>query len=210
MPPLQCAYVTQAEQRGVGDALLYAREWVGASPFVVAFGDCLIEGKSPLQRLIAAHVAHQSEATALVEAVERAKVSRYGVVASLEEVGDTPHEPFALFDIVEKPAVEDAPSRLVVAARWVLQPTIFAALQQTELDARGERNITDAVRALLRSGKTAWAVPLQTGEARRDIGNFESFFAQFVRTALRDAEFGNAARRVAREELTRLESDPRQ
>jgi UTP--glucose-1-phosphate uridylyltransferase len=226
LPPLRCAYVTQTEQRGVGDALLYAQKWVGASPFVVAFGDCIIEGKaeegqelsslsllpsvSPLTRLIAAHVTHQSEATALVEAVERAKVSRYGVVASLEDIGDTPQEAFALADIVEKPAVEAAPSRLVVAARWVLQPTIFAVLQQTELDARGERNITDAVRALLQSGKTGWAVPLQMGEARRDIGNFESFFAQFVRTALRDPEFGKSVQRVAREELARSESDPQQ
>ena len=229
LPPLHCAYVTQTEQRGSGDALLYAQEWVGDASFVVAFGDCIIEAKakgertkdeasahpspfnlhsssfdaSPLQRLIAAHGAQSSEATVLVEAVERTKVSRYGVVAPLTAVGETPNTPFALADIVEKPTLETAPSRLVVAARWALQPSIFPVLRQTALDARGERNITDAVRVLLQSGSSGWAVPLLPGEARRDIGNLESYFAQFVRAALRDAEFGAAARKVAQEELGR-------
>ena len=245
LPPLHCQYVTQREQRGSGDALLYAQKWAGDAPFVVAFGDCIIEGKgkrkkekvhspedeaqsqsqadnadgadtfsfllspfssqSPLQRLIATHLEQQSEATVLVERVERAKVSRYGVVVPRMVLTEVPIEPFALADIVEKPRVEDAPSDLVIAARWVLNPAVFALLRETALDARGERNITDAVRALGHLGKPLWAVPLRPGEARHDIGNFESFFAQFVRAALRDAEFGGAARQVAREELNREE-----
>ena len=239
LPPLKCEYVTQQEQRGSGDALLYAEAWVGNAPFVVAFGDCIIEGvgswalgirehtasgnfiqsaeppaciehpipntqyPTPLQRLIATHIHQQSAATVLVERVERAKVSRYGVVAPRGVLDTVPLEPFALADIVEKPRVEDAPSDLVIAARWALSPGVFALLRQTELDARGERNITDAVRALGQAGKPLWAVPLRPGEARRDIGNFESFFAQFVRAAMRDAEFGSAIQRVAREELER-------
>ncbi len=234
LPSLRCEYVTQQEQRGSGDALLYAEEWVGNAPFVVAFGDCIIEGKEkrekgkeeirdtryeireeetapfpsslfplPLQRLIATHINQQAAATVLVERVERAKVSRYGVVAPQEALDAVPLEPFALSDIVEKPRVEDAPSDLVIAARWVLSPAVFALLRQTELDARGERNITDAVRALGQAGSPLWAVPLRPGEARRDIGNFESFFAQFARAAMRDAEFGTAIRRVVREELER-------
>lgn len=227
LPPLQCAYVTQTEQRGLGDALLYSEDWVGNAPFVVAFGDCIIEkiankiaekankigneatdeaadSLSPLQRLIMTFAVQQAEAAVLVETVEWANVSRYGVVAPCEPVGDSPHEPFALRDIIEKPTREEAPSRLAVAARWVVQPTLFPFLRQSALDARGERNMTDAVRALLGTGKTGWAVPLLAGEARRDIGNFESFLAQCVRAALRDAEFGVTVQRVAREELARL------
>ena len=245
LPPLRCAYVTQQEQRGSGDALLYAQEWVGDAPFVVAFGDCIIEGvgcrvsgvgehapinhsansteqptniehstpdtrhptPSPLQRLIAAHTQQQAAATVLVEKMERAKVSRYGVVAPLQQLDAVPLGAFALADIVEKPRVEDAPSDLVIAARWVLNPAVFTLLRQTELDARGERNITDAVRALGKAGNPLWAVPLRPGEARRDIGNFESFFAQFVRAALRDTEFGSAARRAAEEEMGEVRAD---
>lgn len=212
LPPLHCEYVTQLEQRGSGDALLYAEEWVGSASFVVAFGDCIIEGTEgregeenpqPLQRLIATTAEQKAAATVLVEKVERAKVSRYGVVAPRGVLEAVPLDPFALADIVEKPRVEDAPSDLVIAARWALSPGVFSLLRQTELDARGERNITDAVRALGQAGEPLWAVPLRPGEARRDIGNFESFFAQFVRAAMRDAEFGPAIRRVVREELER-------
>ncbi len=252
LPRLHCSYVTQTEQHGLGDALLYAEPWAGTDAFVVAFGDCIIEDRriedrriedrriedrriedrriedrregkdegalkrSPLQRLIATHLDQASEATVLVEEVERTKVSRYGIVAPLVSVGevaadgagsDLPLDPFALRDIVEKPSIETAPSRLAVAARWVVEPGLFPFLRTTEIDARGERNMTDGVRALLATGKTAWAVPLRPGEARRDIGNFESFFAQFVRSALHDPEFGASIRRLAQQELERLSED---
>ena len=81
---LQCEYVIQREQRGLGDALLYAQDWVGAEPFVVAFGDCLIDApdpSAPLRRLIETHQAQRSAATVLVETVPWEKVFRYGVLA---------------------------------------------------------------------------------------------------------------------------------
>jgi UTP--glucose-1-phosphate uridylyltransferase len=212
LPPLRCDYVLQREQRGLGDALLHAEAWAGTEPFVVAFGDCLIEAAppldpaGPLRRLMATHGAQGATATVLVEAVPKEKVSRYGVLAPEQPLGASPTEPFAAADIVEKPAPEEAPSTLVVAARWVLQPAIFAALRAAPLDPRGELNMTDAVRALRREGGPLWAVPLHPGEARRDIGNFESFFAAFVRAALRDPEAAHAARRAA-EELLRVTTD---
>jgi UTP--glucose-1-phosphate uridylyltransferase len=207
LPPLRCDYVCQEEQRGLGDALLHAQAWVGDDPFVVAFGDCLIEttppqaSSEPLRRLIATHLKEQAAATVLVEEVPWERVGRYGVLAPQESTVSTPTLPFAARDIVEKPTPEEAPSNLVVAARWILQPTIFAALRGAALDPRGELNLTDAVRALRQAGAPLWAVPLQAGEARRDIGNFESFFAAFVRAALRDPQAGDAARQAAEQIL---------
>ncbi|HZO90277.1 MAG TPA: sugar phosphate nucleotidyltransferase [Chthonomonadaceae bacterium] len=212
LPTLRCDYVIQKEQRGSGDALLYAEEWVGAEPFVVAFGDCLIEAdppgdpSEPLRRLMATHTEHDAAASVLVEAVSWDKVSRYGVLAPERPLPSLPTEPFAAADIIEKPAREEAPSNLVVAARLTLQPAIFPALRRTPLDARGELNMIDAVRALRRAGAPLWAVPLRAGEARRDIGNFESFFAAFVRAALRDPEAGEAARQAVEEVLHVTES----
>jgi len=86
----------------------------------------------------------------------------------------------------------------------VLQPSIFTYLRHVAPDGRGELNLTDAVRALCQAGGAFWAVPLLAGEARRDIGNFETFFTGFIRAALRDPEFGQAARRAAEEEIRRL------
>jgi UTP--glucose-1-phosphate uridylyltransferase len=204
LPAVRCDYVVQSQQRGSGDALLCAAEWVGEDSCLVAFGDCLIESDAPgapLRRMVETHLRQQATATILVEAVERSKVSRYGVVAPAQEVGAAPTEPFALRDLVEKPAVDLAPSNLVVAARWALHPAIFAALRRGAMDPRGELNIPDCLRTLLLAGAPCWAVPLRPSEARRDIGNLESFLTQFVRAALRDPEYGAKIREIARLEL---------
>ncbi len=204
LPPLQCSYVTQHRQRGLGDALLYAEEWTAGGQFAVAFGDCMIDGPDaadPLRRLLALHSKQNAGATVLAEAIEREKVFRYGVLAPELPRAAGDRTPFRVTDIVEKPSPEEAPSNLVVAARWALDSAIFPLLRDAQADSRGEVNLTDAVRAMLRGGREFWAVPLDPGEARRDIGNFETFFASFVRAAMRDPEYGESARAAASEEL---------
>jgi UTP--glucose-1-phosphate uridylyltransferase len=201
--PLRCDYVTQTQQRGSGDAVLYAQDWVGNAPFLAVFGDCLMdapEPAAPLRRVLATHREQQAAATVLVETVPWEKVARYGVLAPAQPL-DAPTAPFAAADIVEKPAPQDAPSNLVVAARWALQPAIFAFLRRLEPDTRGEFSLTDAVRALCREQGPLWGVPLLPGEARRDIGSMESFFTAFVRAALRDSDYGNIVRRVLVQEF---------
>ena len=199
-PPVECTYIVQHEQHGLGHAVSLSRDWVEGRPFVVAFGDCIIEssrGLSPLERLMHVHLSRGSLATTLVEEVPLERVLRYGIVKPA-----TSPEPYAdeleLDDIVEKPEPGAAPSRLAVAARWALGPEIFDLLELAEVDPRGEINLTDAVRRLKRSGAELWACRLGTNEARRDIGNFGTFFDAFIRAALRDPEFGSVALRAAR------------
>ncbi|MCS6777392.1 MAG: sugar phosphate nucleotidyltransferase [Chloroherpetonaceae bacterium] len=205
-PPLHCDYRVQEEQRGSGDAVLQAAEWVGADPFVVAFGDCLIEApdpSGPLRRLIATYRQQNAAATVLVETVDPEKVSRYGVVDPVDPVGEHPVEPFALRDIVEKPPRERAPSRLVIAARFVLSASIFRHLRQTGPDPRGEWNLPDSMRPMRHERGGLWAVPLRAGEYRHDIGNFESYYAAFLRAALRDPELGASMRATLTAEINR-------
>jgi UTP--glucose-1-phosphate uridylyltransferase len=205
--PLRCDYVVQKEQRGLGDAIQYAEAWVGTEPFVVALGDCLIESPdpaAPLRRLIATRQEKQAAVALLTEAVSPERVSRYGVLAPAQPLSENPTEPFAVADLIEKPAPEVAPSRMVVAARYVLSPEIFAQLRRTPLDRRGELALADAIQGLCRAGAPVWAVPFLPGEARLDIGSYETFYAAFLRLALQDPEYGEAARRAAQAELTRL------
>jgi UTP--glucose-1-phosphate uridylyltransferase len=190
---LECDYLFQNEMRGSGDAVLRAEEWANGQAFVVAFGDCLIDAphpSEPLRRTLATHQEQQAGITILVEQVAREKVSRYGVLDPETVLPTVPTEPFAAKDIVEKPAVEDAPSNVVVAARFVCQPVLFDYLRDAQPDPRGEINLPDSFRAMRRDGFPLWAVPLREGEARRDIGNFGSFFTTFVRYALADEEYG--------------------
>jgi len=205
LSPIECSYVFQNEQKGLGHALSLSREWTAGDPFVVAFGDCIIETHhdvSPLQRLLETHQINASSATTLVETVPEERVSRYGIVAPVRKESDDTYD-IELNDIVEKPSPELAPSRLAVAARWVLENEIFEFLDRGQLDERGEVNLTDAVRMLKRAGGNLWAVRLRPDEARRDIGNFGSFFDAFVRAALRDEEFGASVQRTFEEELER-------
>lgn len=208
-PPLKCSYVVQAEQRGLGHAIGLARDWTDGDTFVVAFGDCIIESAravSPLQRLLKHHTNHVSLATTLVEEVAVDRVSHYGIVSPMSRNNNVRNtdEAIELCDIVEKPSPVDAPSRLAVAARWVLDPIVFKFLEQSVLDPRGEINLTDAVRNLKRAGGGLWATKLASDEARRDIGNFGTFFDAFIRAAMRDPQYGYAAVSAAQDEIGKL------
>ena len=106
-----------------------------------------------------------------------------------------------IVDLVEKPSPREAPSNLAIAARYVLSPAIFQALAETKRGKGGEIQLTDALRAVIRSGGRAYGVRLRPGERRYDIGNFEAYFEAFVAFALADRKFGPALRRHLLEAL---------
>ena len=191
-------YTRQAEPRGLGDAVLYAAEFAGSDPCVVCLGDSIIYGErqgATLRALIAGHIASAACATILVEDVAAEDVYRYGIVAAAGPADPPAGEPFRLRDIVEKPRVGAAPSRLAVAARYVFNPDIFDALRQTAMDSRGELQLTDAIRLLIQWGRPVYGWRLRPGEQRYDIGNFESYFRAFVDFALADERYGYTLRK---------------
>lgn len=197
---LRIEYVVQPEMRGLGDAVLRAEPLVRGQVFAVAFGDCLIEydarRDSPLARMIQIADQEAADAVALAETVPADRVSRYGI---LQPVGncEPPAAPFRIADIVEKPALADAPSRLAVAARWILSPSIFDCLRATPNDGKSELSLTDAVRILLGSrDANVWAVPLDSGERRVDIGGWDTYLAAAADYAMRDPEHGAGVRSV--------------
>jgi UTP--glucose-1-phosphate uridylyltransferase len=96
--------------------------------------------------------------------------------------------------VIEKPGREEAPSTLAIAARYVLAPSIFPALDATEPGKGGEIQLTDAIRRLIQQGEPVYGVRLQPDERRFDIGNFQSYFRAFVEFALADERHGPALR----------------
>ena len=140
------AFVHQKEQLGLGHAVLMAKELVGDEPFAVLLSDDVIVnpgGKPVTGQLIETYQAHRGSVIAL-QRVDRAEVSRYGVVDPRHEEGPL----VEIGDLVEKPAVEDAPSDLAVLGRYVLSPKIFDILESTHRGAGGEIQLTDAIRDL--------------------------------------------------------------
>jgi len=186
-------YIRQGEQLGLGHAVLQARDFPGGRPFVVALGDSIISdgggGANIVQRLVACCEEKEASCVIAFEEVPRAEVYHYGIAKPAED-----GEVFRVADLVEKPSVKEAPSNLAIAGRYVLGPSIFAALDETPPGKNNEIQLTDAIRLLLQRGEPVYGVRLVPGERRHDIGNFPSYYRSFVEFALRDPEYGPALR----------------
>ncbi len=138
--------VHQPEPLGLGHAVLCGRDAVGDAPFAVLLPDDIIDAEPPALRQMLDVFAGCDGPVLLVERVPRDAVDRYGIIAA-EPVGDGV---FRVTDLVEKPAVADAPSDLAIIGRYVLTPDIFDTLESTERGAGGEIQLTDGLRQLLR------------------------------------------------------------
>ena len=175
-------YIRQKEPRGLGHAILCAKHFVGDEPFAVLLGDDVVDSKVPaLKQLI--DVYDKTGASVLgVQEVPLEKVSSYGIVASqpTEEA-----RTFAVSDMVEKPAVEEAPSRLAVLGRYVITPEVFDILEETAPGRGGEIQLTDALKVLAQK-QPMYAYNF---EGRRyDVGDKQGFLEATVEMALKRPE----------------------
>jgi UTP--glucose-1-phosphate uridylyltransferase len=190
---LQYFYTRQRQTLGLGHAVLCAESFVRNQPFVVALGDSIIglHAKSDVvRRMTACFEERRAAAVIAFEEVPRAEVRRYGIAKPADN-----GEIFEIEDVVEKPSVDDAPSNLAIAARYVLSPQIFGALATTPPGKGGEIQLTDAIRTVIRQGGRAYGVRLDASERRYDIGNFDAYFRAFVEFALDDPRYGAPLRR---------------
>ena len=184
-------YTRQREQLGLGHAVLCSEPFVGQQPFVVALGDSIIglHAKTDInRRMIAEFERTGADLVVAFEEVPAADVIHYGIAKFRPPAGDV----FVLEDVIEKPSVEEAPSNLAVAARYVFSPRIFAALHQTPPGKAGEIQLTDAIRLILKQGGKGIGMRLNASEKRYDIGDFDSYFRAFCEFALADPEYGPA------------------
>lgn len=183
-------YTRQRRQLGLGHAVLCAQPLVRQQPFVVALGDSIIGVNAQsdiVKRMTDLFQREQVAAVVAFEEVPAEDVNKYGIAKPAGDADDV----FELSDLVEKPAVDEAPSHLAVAARYVFGPDIFEMLQATPPGKGGEIQLTDAIRLLIQNGHRCLGVRLKQDEPRFDIGNFESYFRTFVEFALADPEFGS-------------------
>ncbi len=190
---VRISYVIQREMRGLGDAVLHGEQWADGSPFLAAFGDCLLDSADheATRRLLQIHSTQGAFASVLTQEVGLDLVSRYGIVAPIAAPEAGSGSPFRFGRIVEKPSSADAPSRFAVAARWALDSGIFAHIRETPPGPGGELGLSQAVDRALLNGKTGWAVPLTPGEGRIDVGSWDSYLAAAADAIVRDEELGS-------------------
>jgi UTP--glucose-1-phosphate uridylyltransferase len=189
-------FVRQRRPKGLGDAVSCAARHIGNEPFGVLLGDTINVCVVPLlQQLHDQFVALGGRSSVLaVDVVPDSKVSDYGIVA-----GD-PVAPgvIEVRDLVEKPALADAPSRYGITGAYFLTPGIFEALRATPPGRNGEVQLTDAICHLL----TKERVYAMTFEGTRyDIGDRFLWMKANLEFALRDPEYGERLRAFLADEL---------
>jgi UTP--glucose-1-phosphate uridylyltransferase len=146
-------FVRQKEPRGFGHAVLVGKKHVGDKPFYVLVPDEIVpdprdDEVSLLDRLAKAY-ERESAGVIAVQEVPEADVSSYGIVDTDEVTDDVAR----IKSMVEKPAVEDAPSRLASRGRYLFTPAIFEALERTSAGVGGEIQLTDAINLVAQEDK---------------------------------------------------------
>ena len=183
-------YTRQSIPAGLGHAVSCARHFADGEPFIVALGDSVIYSEERdilLKRMIDWHERNKGSFVIATRMVPVEDVHRYGIINPGENMTDGIVE---IKDLVEKPAPQSAPSNLAIAARYIMPPEVFDALDRTSPGKGGEVQLTDALRLLLKEGIKGYSVRLTDKEKRYDIGNISSYYEAFVDFALNDEKYG--------------------
>ncbi|MFN8391919.1 MAG: UTP--glucose-1-phosphate uridylyltransferase GalU [Bdellovibrionota bacterium] len=173
--------VRQQEPRGLGDAVLCAKDLIGDEPFLVLLGDDLVDSSTPCSKqMIDVFQKHNKSVVALLRVPDE-DVPRFGICgghAAAERV-------YALDTMVEKPSLSDAPSNLAIVGRYILKPSIFSYLEEIELGKGGELQLTDAMARMMKvEGFIGYEF---TGE-RYDAGDKFGFLQANIAYALKRRE----------------------
>ena len=187
---MNCSYVRQPRSLGLGHAVLCARHIVRNEPFAVLLADDLMVGRKGGPGVLTQMVEVFKEIQTSVLAVQEVPlehVKRYGIVAG-QKIND---RLVKVEQMVEKPSPDKAPSRLGVAGRYVLTPTVFERIANQPRGSGGEIQLTDGIAQLIADeGVHAY----RYDGKRYDCGSKDGFLEAQVEFALRHAEVGPAFR----------------
>lgn len=194
-------FIRQKEPLGLGHAIYCARKHVGDEPFAVLLGDIISDAEVPCtKQLIDAHKKYGCSVIGLYE-VPGERIESYGVIKGRPE-GDGV---YMIEDLVEKPKLEDAPSRLAIFGRYLLTPKVFDCLEMTDAGRGGEIQLTDALRILLNQEPI---YGLEVTGSKFDIGDKVEWIKTTVELALRREDMGRELRQYLKDILAAQESVP--
>ncbi|WP_319370944.1 UTP--glucose-1-phosphate uridylyltransferase GalU [uncultured Ilyobacter sp.] len=160
-------YVRQTHPLGLGHAVLKAKPFIGNDPFVVALGDDIMYNpEKPVSKQMIEKYEEYGSSIIGVQEVAKKDVSKYGIVDPGKRLDDKTVE---VEDFVEKPFVEDAPSRFACLGRYLLDGKIFDHLENAKPGKGGEIQLTDAILKLQKSGEKVAAYNFEG--KRYDIGD---------------------------------------
>ena len=198
-------YVRQKKPLGLGHAISCAEAFVGNEPFVVVLGDDIIytdhlRGEKPVSKQLIEKYEDLKGGTILgVQEVPENAVNKYGIIEPLDRIdGRT----VSVENFVEKPAINEAPSRLAALGRYVLEPEIFKYLRNTKPGKGGEIQLTDAILEMKNAGEKLYAYDFKG--LRYDTGDKFGMFVANIEFGLRHPELKEKARKYLQEMLDKF------
>lgn len=158
-------FIRQKRLKGLGDAVIQAKTFVGNEPFVVMLGDDIMVDEVPLTKQLMNNYDERKASTIAVIPAPHEDTSKYGVIEPIEEVSQGI---YSVNSFVEKPEPEDAPSNLAIVGRYLINQEIFEILENQGPGRGGEIQLTDAIDTL---NKTQRVFALEFKDKRYDVGN---------------------------------------
>lgn len=146
-------FVTQEKPLGSGDALLYAEKFTGKEPFVLAWGDDLINAEKPVMAQLMEVYDKHKNAVLGVQTINSDDVTKYGVCDIKNEKSIDGDRTYNCYNIVEKPPLTALPSRLCALGRYILTNEIYDIIRKTPTGVGGELQLTDSLNRLAQMGK---------------------------------------------------------
>lgn len=177
------SYTRQKKPLGLGHAIHCAKNLVGMEPFAVFLSDDVIYAKTPVMKQMVAVFQKYPAAILAVQRVPKNQVQHYGIIEA-EKIGP---RIYRVFDMVEKPHPQTAPSNLAIIGRYILPPEIFNILENTKPGKGGEIQLTDGLK-LLSQKQPIYAYEFE-GD-RYDAGDKLGFLKANVAFALKRSDIG--------------------
>jgi UTP--glucose-1-phosphate uridylyltransferase len=187
-------FIRQREPKGLGDAIMLAEKHIGSEPFVVALGDDIVISEEPAARQVINSFNKHNASIIGVEEVPENLISSYGVVGG-NKIDDST---FQIKNLIEKPALQQAPSNMGIIGRYVLTPDIFDCLKATNPGHKGEIQLTDALKILL-TKQNMFAYKIKG--KRYDIGNKLGFLKATIELALQREDLKDDVRNYLKQIL---------
>ena len=185
-------YVRQKTPRGLGHAVLTARELIGDEPFAVMSGDDVIDAKVPAIKQLMRVYEKYADIVLGVTTVKKSETHKYGIVDPLKIDART----VEIKKLVEKPSASQAPSNLAVTGRYILTPEIFDFLLKQKAGAGNEIQLTDAIARYIK--QRAGYAYLYEGDYY-DCGNKLEFMKAIIQLGLKRSDFKNDLKKYLRQ-----------
>lgn len=171
-------YIRQKEPKGLGHAIYCAKSFIGNEPFAVMLGDDIVDSEIPCLKQMTTIYDEYKTTILGVQEVPHSEVDKYGIVDG-KNIEDNVYK---VKNLMEKPAIDEAPTNVAILGRYIISPSIFDILEHTPPGKGGEIQLTDALKTLAK--QEAMYAYIFEGK-RYDVGDKMGFLQATVEFALK-------------------------